>query len=1094
MSRDLSSAEAVSKYLRSKDSLDLILDAAEGIIGNTLSDVFLPNAEMFVFELICDRMNANSPPVFKAWKYSPRVWRLWIQAWKVLENTKNGRGRAFETVKFVDVLINVFNCDNLELWNTVFGFMTLIKDQVYIDIDENSVLNLLKAYTANAMDGAQHEKWAATIKYMLDLQSLKVTNSFGKKHYSKLILENVPSLLNYYSKAPNVISQIFSKYVFTEELAQKYYITNVKQLLSQNILPEEVKLLFTLTVDEFASTHINICEQLFIAIVAEQKYTSISEDLLSILSTHLHNKSLSSEFLKSIYSTEFDLKTANINWLLMEHLLNLDVELAIEYGPRIFLTLTAKVTNAPQIGQCILHAYLKGREFHEFFTVVWIDAIKKDPLWESTDYIKLVSNSISSLSSNQLINLLRSVFEVEYRVQKPLLSAIFRGMNSCGDSKVQATTTVTKEKLHTFIERSTEQGEYPWEVYYYALCAYGEELVDILKDIITGKVKKRTEFYYNSVFRYIELTKECPQQIEEKFVRGLNLTEEVQFVLNRWLVILEHYFSEKSHREFIDIALHKTDFKGLELFFELPKLTSALNVHILEHVGECLTLIPFIPVQCFSKHAKRELISKLLSLCSESADYDSRRCLQHVLSETLNADFRALLDVVGTANEQSKEISIRIFEKAWFNAYSHKDDRLNPVIDDFTQAFTFKQLSTLTPKLEVGLHLLKAAKATKLGGVLAWETALSSSAVGALTKLGKDSNIEMVTWIFEALSVVFESVDKKSLGDQIKKFGATQAVHDAKLTRVLFVLLSKLYIEDSPRYVIALWYILETVQEIDVTNELLQCLETCCTEVWRDICVLVLESANPVCESGNASAFSKMITSLVSSIKQDNKDMFVHLHSALLTHLEMFGYDEIEAIIEILSVSLSEKPWLFNQYLTEQTLTLVTKLTYNSVEVYNNATHLMGRVLFVRRNKLTARHHIVIRAFIALLEPLSLKSKTPICNSAAAGASYSRLLTNLCNPAQKEVSRTSLNSVSTLAKNALRRHLPMLMVNYVFYALRFNFENVVADELREGIFSMFAVLSQKELQLVSSSLDIPGKTYFKTLYGNFKEHGKWKDA
>lgn len=44
-----------------------------------------------------------------------------------------------------------------------------------------------------------------------------------------------------------------------------------------------------------------------------------------------------------------------------------------------------------------------------------------------------------------------------------------------------------------------------------------------------------------------------------------------------------------------------------------------------------------------------------------------------------------------------------------------------------------------------------------------------------------------------------------------------------------------------------------------------------------------------------------------------------------------------------------------------------------------------------------------------------------------------------------------------------------------------------------GIYSMFTVLSQNELRVVNDSLDYGGKAFYKTLYNDYKDHGKWKD-
>lgn len=50
------------------------------------------------------------------------------------------------------------------------------------------------------------------------------------------------------------------------------------------------------------------------------------------------------------------------------------------------------------------------------------------------------------------------------------------------------------------------------------------------------------------------------------------------------------------------------------------------------------------------------------------------------------------------------------------------------------------------------------------------------------------------------------------------------------------------------------------------------------------------------------------------------------------------------------------------------------------------------------------------------------------------------------------------------------------------------------DSLLSGIFKIFDVLSQIELQLVSATLDIPSRTYYRSLYSNYKDNGKWKDS
>jgi len=171
------------------------------------------------------------------------------------------------------------------------------------------------------------------------------------------------------------------------------------------------------------------------------------------------------------------------------------------------------------------------------------------------------------------------------------------------------------------------------------------------------------------------------------------------------------------------------------------------------------------------------------------------------------------------------------------------------------------------------------------------------------------------------------------------------------------------------------------------------------------------------------------------------------------------------------------------------------ELDSDAPKIYIQTTKMVSSILLFHRYKLSSRHHMIITTFVSLMEPLCLKNHSEMLSSSKeAAAAYSRLLTNLCEGSTKELSKNSLSSSSTLIKKAMRKHLPVLLLNYVYYNLKFNFHSIVQEELTTGVFSILDVLSQTELQLVSSSLDVPGKSYFKTLYSTYKDHGKWKDV
>lgn len=134
-----------------------------------------------------------------------------------------------------------------------------------------------------------------------------------------------------------------------------------------------------------------------------------------------------------------------------------------------------------------------------------------------------------------------------------------------------------------------------------------------------------------------------------------------------------------------------------------------------------------------------------------------------------------------------------------------------------------------------------------------------------------------------------------------------------------------------------------------------------------------------------------------------------------------------------------------------------------------------------------------MNVFVSLLSPLTLKSSlsvNPECSRA-----YSRLLSNLCEPSitSKSLASNQLTTASTLIKKSLRKYLPSLLVNYINLALTKNFSRENNDEIMMGIFNIFDVFSPRELETTVALLDSQGIVLYKTIYNDYKDHGKWKD-
>ncbi len=212
-------------------------------------------------------------------------------------------------------------------------------------------------------------------------------------------------------------------------------------------------------------------------------------------------------------------------------------------------------------------------------------------------------------------------------------------------------------------------------------------------------------------------------------------------------------------------------------------------------------------------------------------------------------------------------------------------------------------------------------------------------------------------------------------------------------------------------------------------------------------------------------------------------------------------------------------------------------------------TKLLSQIILFQRYRLNGRHHLIIGIFTSLLECFAFKKQQqrvttltfkqrnnnnnnndslmidklsfdleindnndiikPISNSIPCVMAYNRLLDNLCNPSQtlyKDKSITTinhknnekdkivpLNSTVTKIKNLLRKHISILLLNYVWISLYFDLNVNVREQLNIGFYSVWDVLASEDLKIVNAMLDQNGKSYFHVLHNDYKENGKWKE-
>ena len=147
MGKSLVTAEAVTKLLRSKDtSITEIVHTANSLLNDEL-DIYLPGKEVFVLNLLCDRLNDKSNGKFGTWKFNKDVWSLLLLVWSKLNHQKVDRQRVIQKLKTIEIIFIVLQHSNdNEVFSKLFEFLGILFQESYIIADENSAIQLLKCF------------------------------------------------------------------------------------------------------------------------------------------------------------------------------------------------------------------------------------------------------------------------------------------------------------------------------------------------------------------------------------------------------------------------------------------------------------------------------------------------------------------------------------------------------------------------------------------------------------------------------------------------------------------------------------------------------------------------------------------------------------------------------------------------------------------------------------------------------------------------------------------------------------------------------------------------------------------------------------
>ncbi|CUM65224.1 uncharacterized protein PRCAT00002855001 [Priceomyces carsonii] len=1153
--------EGITKFLRSKDhSVEIILSTASSLIRDELQ-VYFPGKTRFVFELLCDRLNDFSTPQFKRWKYNTQAWSLLGQVWQDLskdEVTRSIRNRTFKKVKLIDLFVDLFKHNSpTDLINVAFEVIQQIIKEIYIEMDNDLSISLLSSYARYIKSAKFTDEWTSIIERLYLLPQSSVKFKLSKKSTAKFFREALPSTLNFITSTEScmttkILNKILKQVVLDKENIS-HLESNTNQMLNSTIETpslESLRYLFSLIISHLSNKDISLCEKLYHLLTSKESLHDLAEPLLKTLADA--NMPLSGDFFLSIYDKQINMrKPIDVNWALVNYLIKVGVEMAIEKAEQILTIIPVEAIErdiALSIGESLAEVYINAREVPQFFHLIWPKAIANNKIWSSEDYMNIIASKIDRLTEHELKSIL-DIPPLEKKAVATLVISVVKGLLKNSFQKQNAIKSLILDNSALFIDTD-------WKLYYYLLCIYGDECISRQNIAKQLKNNHSDNYYYYCVLRFLELTgsKKEIGDFQFHFLEFLKENpQEYEFIFKRWVIVINNYFSKEEIQWLVGSLfdlLKPEDLTDLfhesnSIIFEQDMITDAVLLEVSKRVNldpKSLSLLHLIPIQCFGKRIKKKLIEQVYLMAldpeSEASQDAAINSLGHHLSQpsftsSIETNFINTLKLVNNTRNDLKDKSLKIFRTIWQNHLHHYGLAENQGYITSSFKILWKYYDTVSESqfsAELGMSLEILQLGYEFGSTddsyaLQYKELgekFVKVVVNSLVEITSNNRQEDYVFIEWLLNTLYELKDhnstissdvlrsSKSLGLNLSVSKDSPELNS--LRKAVFGALSKFMYPtfDNSVYLLALFISLEKyyTDNKDVLKDFLSRLSSLRSDEYfetYDFLLYSLREANTEDINTLITVLNAIILCLPKDYTENSISNFVESLTVLLLKADFLNEKSRISIIFTLTKLLTEKTWLFTQYALESTIGLLTKFTSMlndgcslqlKSETYKQITKATSSVLLFHRFKLSSRNHILIKLCAVLLEVLSLKSgDTTISRDVECASAYSRLLTNICEPSKlgRESLSNALNSTSAAIRRTLRKHLHVLLLNFIYYSLNYNFDQKVIKIVTSGIYSVLDVLSAKELNLLNASLDGPGRIYFKTLYSEYKSFGKWKD-
>lgn len=1098
----LRTAESVTKSLRAKSTpVEDIVRVSNSLLDDELN-VYLPNAVSFVFDLLVDRLNDKKQVKYRA---STQVWQLFNKAWLQLE--AKVRNRSFKSFRFGECVADALTrlSSDGETISTITQTLNLVRLSSLVNAQEHAV-EILDSYIKLVRKSVKEQDIKDIVSFFRASMSIE---KYTPKFITSFVASALPSILDILdSPGSEPLLAVIKRTVLSKDSLVNLR-HNVDILLEQDVSGNSLIYFYSMVVDTLSKSDIDTLEHIYSKIVALHPETS--GRLLGYITET--KRTLSPAFLLQVFDAEFSKEEQD--WKLIHSVLKLDIEIGTKNGEQIMRALQSQSFDGYiAVGEEIIDAHIRARELGAFFQL-WTKLLSTDTKWGAAEFCQVVSKSIPMLSATQLKVLAEDLLSNTLSSKYTALTAVLQGLFSVRDKMILKQAKDIFKPVFLIEEGSDDL----WLLRYQLLCLF-EDIVSTeeLAALAKPKPKSATLYHFYTLFRIRELIPFETKYLVKyfmKFVKSNHGDSLLQMLFERWFVIVNEIFPQ-DHIDLLVSFLLNADAIAIGVLdnshlLEQPNITESLIIQISASIKETssvselhISILRMIPIQCYPRRVKVPLLNTLTGRYLKVKDMDFG-VIQHILqTPTFKSGIESDIDTISAVVSRDPKSSLFI------TLWEHRASNLKDVANlKFLQSLANHVMEGLTSAngLSVYMFMAHSILSSPVDGVdiSGLKDAFIENSRTLLTGYSNKpkKNIQNTSWLLGVLYELDISQTEFSqlcpvlvkFGDQIQRSGHIETMSS------LFLLFTK-YKVGSFGYLQSLYIVLRQlgVRRDQLTDGLSRLLSDVENDQFTQSFYEVIGSIDQ--------EYQEYVLEIVkcywTSIQRSNEhaqSIFVKCLSILASHLGAMTSDFRISVFHSLRALLVEKTWIITQYGLELIIAVLTiaadQLSLDdslAEECFTSISMCMSNILLFHRYRLSNRHHIVLSFFTSLLRALTKqKTNSLLQKSKVAAESYQRLLSNLCEPPQvKESHSNSLSSGTSDIKRALRKHLHVLLMTYVHLALKFSFEAEVREALLAGVFGIFDVLSDSELQLVSTSLDYSGRVYYRTLYDEYKKVGKWQ--